>query len=93
MVGTIRHMMNATAVRRYYERNRGTIIRHKTLLACRRDGRVPRSSTMDRHGVTDAEVYDAFATWLAEAPATAIQRQRRCAKLERLARERCHLSN
>jgi len=54
---------NTLAVRRYYGRNRSNIIKTKTLLACRHEGRVPRPNTIQMYSMSIDDILRAFQDW------------------------------
>ena len=62
---------NREHVRKYYERNREQIIRHKIERACELQGRVPRAHTIREHGVPVETLVAAFKVWLRAAPTDA----------------------
>jgi hypothetical protein len=47
---TLRHSQMRAASRTYYHTHASDIIKHKTLLKIRQCGRVPRESTLAKHG-------------------------------------------
>lgn len=55
-------MGNKFAVRRYYQKNKQSIIASKILQNCK-IGRVPRASTVERYGLSITEIADTLNAW------------------------------
>ena len=53
---TLRHSQMRAASRTYYHTHASDIIKHKTLLKIRQCGRVPRESTLAKHGFDQRSV-------------------------------------
>lgn len=51
---------NNKAVRRYYQAHRNAIIRHKTLAACAKTGRIPRPCTCHTHKISKEDLQESF---------------------------------
>ena len=54
---------NTVAVRRYYGKNRESIIKTKTLLACKSQGQVPRAETIRMYSISIDDILSAFQNW------------------------------
>ena len=54
---------NTLAVRRYYGRNRSSIIKAKTLFACKHQDRVPRAATIQMYSMSIDDLLNAFQDW------------------------------
>ena len=61
--------------RRYYEINRSAIIRSKTLQMIETIGRIPKNSTVEKHGLDSEAVERAFNTYMQRCPDTKAARR------------------
>ena len=75
---------NTASVRKYYCKHRDEVIKHKTLQACRQEGRIPRISTLRKHNMQWKDVLDAFAAWQATKSAGDRERRKRESRLHAL---------
>ena len=72
---------NRVAVRRYYERNRASIIKSKALVGCRKQGRVPRVSTIQRYEISIETIINEFRAWQQTLPPDNLLRVERSTRM------------
>ena len=72
---------NRFAVRRYYAKNRASIIKSKALVGCRKQGRVPRVSTIQRYELPIEMMIHEFRAWQQTLPPDNLLRVERSMKM------------
>ena len=65
----------ARASRRYYETHTSEVIKQKTLFKVRENGRIPRDTTMRKHGICKQQVDGALREYAERHPETAAARR------------------